>query len=162
MPMAQEKKSCAACSSSSCPKSCPQKKKTKLPKKLPEFMQVLDTGEFKRIRRLIAKSKNHNRRKCNCEGCKWWWLSNVKVFPNEKRPMGYFEILPNIKALTHGAKKVKVRSGKKKKEKIIQWTTVDDWHRGLMRMMRFTIFQRKPKPLWMAWSRNNLFVLREI
>lgn len=58
------------------------------PHKSPEAM-----NEWKRQRKLIIQSKKHDRHKCDCEGCKLYWIYSVIVGRNGQ----FYEVLPSIK-----------------------------------------------------------------
>ena len=53
-----------------------------------------DEAKRQEMIKLIMETQNHNRRTCDCDGCKYWWQSNTLMENGV-----FFEILPNIKEL---------------------------------------------------------------
>jgi hypothetical protein len=56
--------------------------------------QRKDARKRKEMVDFIMMTQDHDRLKCDCLGCKYWWQSNVVTENNM-----FFEILPNVKFL---------------------------------------------------------------
>ena len=87
-------------------------------------------NERNRVRGLVIESDGHNRRKCDCEGCMYWWFLTVTL-----DEMGQFkETLLNIKTLV------------KKKG-------ISLYIRDYILQLRMRGF-RAVQPIWIAYNRT--------
>jgi len=96
-------------------------------------------AEMQQIRSLIMKSvsEKHNLNSCNCEGCKWYWMSTA-VFRDGR----FFELYPNIKVL-------------------IDKTGVILYLQGFLLHLR-KLALVNGQPFWMAYGNNKGMIYKEI